>query len=53
MEKGASFLFAGTHFNKKQFASDFERFKVIVSLALCLVSSKMIRDAYSLFSVFV
>ncbi|KAH7519052.1 hypothetical protein JRO89_XSUnG0145600 [Xanthoceras sorbifolium] len=32
MEKGASFLFAGISFDKKKFANDFSRFKVIVSL---------------------
>lgn len=28
MEKGASFLFAGIHFDKKRFAADFSRFEV-------------------------
>ena len=30
MEKGASFLFAGIHFDKKRFAADFSRFEVNV-----------------------
>ena len=40
MDKGPSFLFAGIHFNRKKFSSDFARFQVLILFLVFLFGTR-------------